>query len=152
MAKQSNNTSVANKFEKDFNDFVEAVKNENGFDGKNYGDILENAKLTSKGKEIKKEWKAFQTYLKSKELTEKYPPESASENSAQILYASCFGIEREALKIRENNTTLTDLIDKDGYKLLNIIFNNALLNVSEKRRGDGIFYGVNDKYTIPGGG
>jgi hypothetical protein len=24
--------------------------------------------------------------------------------------------------------------------------------VSEKRRGDGIFYGVNDKYTIPGGG
>ena len=152
MAKQSNNTSVANKFEKDFNDFVEAVKNENGFDGKNYGDILENAKLTSKGKEFKKEWKAFQTYLKSKELTEKYPPESASENSAQILYASCFGIEREALKIRENNTTLTDLIDKDGYKLLNIIFNNALLNVSEKRRGDGIFYGVNDKYTIPGGG
>ena len=88
----------------------------------------------------------------SKELTEKYPPESASENSAQILYASCFGIEREALKIRENNTTLTDLIDKDGYKLLNIIFNNALLNVSKKRRGDGIFYGVNDKYTIPGGG
>lgn len=152
MAKQSNNTSVANKFEKDFNDFVEAVKSENGFDSKNYQDILENAKLTSKGKEIKKEWKDFQTYLKSKELTEKYPPESASENSAQILYASCFGIEREALKIRENNTTLTDLIDKDGYKLLNIIFNNALLNVSEKRRGDGIFYGVNDKYTIPGGG
>ena len=152
MAKQSNNTSVANKFEKDFSDFVEAVKNENGFDGKNYEDILENAKLTSKGKEIKKEWKAFQTYLKSRELTEKYPPESASENSAQILYASCFGIEREALKIRENNTPLTNLIDKDGYKLLNIIFNNALMNVSEKRRGDGIFYGVNDKYTIPGGG
>ena len=37
-------------------------------------------------------------------------------------------------------------------KLLNIIFNNALLNVTEKRKGNGIFYGVNDKYTIPGGG
>ena len=35
---------------------------------------------------------------------------------------------------------------------LNIIFNNALLNVTEKRKGNGIFYGVNDKYTIPGGG
>ena len=30
--------------------------------------------------------------------------------------------------------------------------NNALRHVSEKRKGDGIFYGVNDKYTIPGGG
>jgi hypothetical protein len=84
-------------------------------------------------------------------LTEKYPPESIEENSMQILYASCFDIEKDALKIRENNTQLTDFIDKDGYKLLNIIFNNALVHVSEKRKGDGIFYGVNDKYTIPGG-
>ena len=85
-------------------------------------------------------------------ITEKYPPESDLENSIQVLYASCFGIEKDALRARENNSSLTDFIDKDGYKLLNIIFNNALLNVTEKRKGDGIFYGVNDKYTIPGGG
>ena len=151
MAKQSNNTSVANKFEKDLGEFVKAIKNENGYDGENYRDILENGKLTGEGKELKKEWKAFEDYLKSKKLCEKYPPESPEENSAQIIYASCFDIEKDALKLRENNTQLTDFIDKDGYKLLNIIFNNALLNVSEKRKGDGIFYGVNDKYTIPGG-
>ena len=85
-------------------------------------------------------------------MTEKYPPESVLENSTQVIYGSCFDIEKDVLKIRENNTPLTDFIDKDGYKLLNIIFNNALLNVTEKRKGDGIFYGVNDKYTIPGGG
>ena len=151
MAKQSNITSVANKFEKDLNEFVRALKNENGFDGENYKDIFENGKLTVRGKELKKEWKNFQGYLKSKDLTEKYPPESLSENSVQILYAACFDIEKDALSIRENDSALTDFIDKDGYKLLNIIFNNALLNVSEKRKGDGIFYGVNDKYTIPGG-
>lgn len=152
MAKQSNNSSIANKFEMDFNEFVKAVKNENEYDGENYGDVLQNSKLTGKGKELKKEWKKFQDYLKSKELSEKYPPESVLENSAQVIYASCFGIEKEALGVRENNSSLTDFIDKDGYKLLNIIFNNALLNVTEKRKGDGIFYGVNDKYTIPGGG
>lgn len=152
MAKQSNNSAIANKFERDFNVFVNALKIENGYDGKNYEDILQDAKLTGKGKEIKKEWKNFQNYLKSNDMTEKYPPESDLENSAQILYASCFDIERDALDIRENNTILTDFIDKDGFKLLNIIFNNALLNVSVKRNGDGIFYGVNDKYTIPGGG
>lgn len=151
MAKQSNNTSVANKFEKDFNEFVKAIKSENGYDGENYRDILENGKLTGKGKELKKEWKAFQDYLKSKNLCEKYPPESSEENSSQIIYASCFDIEKDALKIRTNDTPLTDFIDKDGYKLLNIIFSNALMNVSEKRKGDGIFYGVNDKYSIPGG-
>ncbi|WP_405291801.1 DUF2207 family protein [Methanobrevibacter sp.] len=151
MAKQSNNTSVANKFEKDLDEYVNAIERENNYDGKNYKDLLENGKLTSKGKEVKNEWKNFQDYLKSKELCEKYPPETVEENSAQILYGACFDIEKEALKIRENNTQLTDFIDKDGYKLLNIIFNNALLNVSEKRRGNGIFYGVNDKYTIPGG-
>ena len=42
--------------------------------------------------------------------------------------------------------------DQDGYKILNIIFNNTLSHVSEKSKGDGIFYGVNNKYTIPGGG
>ena len=152
MAKQSNNTAVANKFEKDLIEFVKAVKNENGYDGANYRDILENGKLTVKGKDLKKQWKGFKDYLKSKDLSEKYPPESEDENSSQIIYASCFDIEKEALKIRKNDTALTNFIDKDGYKLLNIIFNNALLNVSEKRRGNGIFYGVNDKYTIPGGG
>ena len=150
MAKQCNNTSMANKFEKDIDKFINAIKNENGYDGENYKDILQKSKLTDKGKEIKKEWKYFQDYLKSKDLTEKYPPESSEENSAQILYGACFDIEKDALKIRENNTPLTDFIDKDGYKLLNIIFNNALSNVGEKRRGNGIFYGVNDKYTIPG--
>jgi len=85
-------------------------------------------------------------------LSEKYPPESVEENSTQIIYGACFGIEKDALALRENNSSLTDFIDKDGFKLLNIIFNNALLNVSHKRKGDGIFYGVNDKYTIPGGG
>ena len=152
MAKQSNITAVANKFEEDFNEFINAIKNENGYGGENYKDILKNGKLTGKGKEIKKEWKNFQNYLKSKELTETYPPKSDEENSAQIIYAACFDIEKDALNIRENNTPLTDFIDKDGYKLLNIIFNNALLNVNKKRKGTGIFYGVNDKYTIPGGG
>ena len=152
MAKQTNNSSIANKFEKDFNDFVKSIKTENDYDGENYRDILQNSRLTDKGKEIKKDWKNFQNYLKSKDLTEKYPPESAAENSQQIMYGACFGIEKDALEIRENNSPLTDFIDKDGYKLLNIIFNNALLNVTEKRKGDGIFYGVNDKYTIPGGG
>jgi hypothetical protein len=150
MAKQSNNTAIANKFEKDIEEYVKAIKTETGYDGENYKDILENSKLTTKGKQIKTEWKNFQKYLTSKDLIEKYPPESIEENSRQILYASCFNIEKNALKIRENNTSLTDFIDKDGYKLLNIIFNNALLNVSEKRKGDGIFYGINDKYTIPG--
>ena len=152
MAKQSNITVVANKFEDDLNEFVSALKSESGYDGENYNDIMHKSKLTSKGKQIKKEWKNFQNYLKSKELTEKYPPESNEENSAQIIYAACFDIEKDALDIRENNTPLTDFIDKDGYKLLNIIFNNALLNVNKKRKGTGIFYGVNDKYTIPGGG
>ena len=152
MAKQSNNTSIANKFERDFTEYVKAIENENAYDGKNYRDFLENGKLTKNGKEIKKEWKRFENYLKSKDLTEKYPPESEDENSMQMIYASCFDIEKDALKNRENNTPLTNFIDKDGYKLLNIIFNNALLNVSKKRKGDGIFYGINDKYTIPGGG
>lgn len=152
MAKQSNITSIANKFEKDFNEFIKALKNENEYDGENYKNLLENGKLTNKGKDIEKEWKKFQNYLKSKELTEKYPPVSIEENSEQIIYGCCFDIEKDILKIRENNTQLTDFIDKDGYKLLNIIFNNALLNVSEKRKGNGIFYGVNDKYSIPGGG
>lgn len=152
MAKQSKITAIANKFEEDFTEFVKAIQNENGYDGENYKDILHDAKLTSKGKDIKNEWKNFQNYLKSKDLTEKYPPKSPEENSEQILYGACFDIEKDALSIRENNTPLTDFIDKDGYKLLNIIFNNALCHVSEKRKGDGIFYGVNDKYTIPGGG
>ncbi len=152
MAKQSNNTSTANKFEKDLNEFVNGLKNENGYDGESYKDLLENGKLTGKGKDLKKEWGNFKDYLKSKDLTEKYPPESVEENSTQILYSSCFDIEKDALKIRQNNTALTDFIDKDGYKLLNIIFNNALRNVTTKRKGAGIFYGVNDKYTIPGGG
>ncbi|WP_407413829.1 DUF2207 family protein [Methanobrevibacter sp.] len=152
MAKQSNITSVANKFDDDLGEFAKALKNENGYDGESYKDLLENAKLTSKGKEVKNEWKNFQDYLESKDLVEKYPPESVEENSAQVLYAACFDIEKDALGVRENNTPLTDFIDKDGYKLLNIIFNNALLNVNKKRKGTGIFYGVNDKYTIPGGG
>ena len=151
MAKQSNNTSIANKFAKDLNEYANAIKNENGFDGKNYKDILENGKLTRTGKEIKKEWKNFQDYLKSEELTGKYPPESVDENSSQIIYAACFDIEKDALKLRENNSELCNFIDKDGYKLLNIIFENALSHVNEKRKGTGIFYGVNDKYTIPGG-
>lgn len=50
MAKQSNNTSIANKFEKDMNEFIKALKNENGYDGENYKDILQNAKLTKKEK------------------------------------------------------------------------------------------------------
>lgn len=152
MAKQSNKTPIANKFKSDFEEFVKAFQSENEYDGENYKDILQNGKLTKNGKEIEKKWKNYQEYLKSKDLTEKYPPESDLENSLQILYASCFDIEKEALKIRKNNSKLTDFIDKDGYKFLNIIFNNALSHATEKSKGDGIFYGVNDKYTIPGGG
>lgn len=152
MYKQSKSTTVANNFYKDFYSFKQAVENENEFTSKDYGDILINGKFTDKGKEIKKEWKCFQDYLKSEELTEKYPPESAVENSSQIIYAACFNIEKDALELRENNSELCDFIDKDGYKLLNMIFDNALSNVNEKSKGTGIFYGVNDKYTIPGGG
>ena len=152
MYKQSKNVTVANNFNNDFIEFKKAVENENRFDSKNYKDVLANGKFTSKGKEIKKEWKNFQNYLKSEELTKKYPPESTDENSAQIIYAACFNIEKNALDLRENDSTLCNFIDKDGYKLLNIIFNNTLSNVSEKSKGTGIFYGVNDKYTIPGGG
>ncbi len=148
----NNNSSIANKFEKDFLELIKAFKNENDFDGKNYKDIMENGKFTHNGKEIKKDWSNFRDYLKSNDLTSRYPPESAEENSSQIIYAACFDIEKDALKLRENNTNITEFIDKDGYKLLNIIFNNALSNVTEKRKGDGIFYGINDKYTIPGGG
>lgn len=54
MAKQSNNPSIANKFEKDLEEFAKAIENENEYDGKNYRDLLENGKLTSKGKELKK--------------------------------------------------------------------------------------------------
>ena len=151
MAKQSNTPAIADKFEADFIEFAKALKNENGFDGKNYTDILENGKLTPAGKQAKKEWKNFQEYLTSKDLTGKYPPQSSEENSSQIIYGACFDVEKDALKWRNNDTELTDFIDKDGYKLLNIIFNNALSNAPEKRKGDGIFYGVNDKYTIPGG-
>lgn len=149
MVKQSNITSIANNFEKDFLEYVKGLKNENNYDSKDYNDILVNGKLADN---FKKEWKNFKEYLLSDELTSKYPPESVDENSSQIIYAAVFDIEKEALKLRQNNSTLTDFIDKDGYKLLNIIFNNVLSNVSEKRKGDGIFYGVNDKYTILGGG
>ena len=151
MYKQSKSTTVANNFHKDFYSFKQAVENENDFTTKDYRDILVNGKLTDEGKEIKKEWKCFQDYLKSEELTKKYPPESVEENSSQIIYAACFNIEKDALDLRENNSELCNFIDKDGYNILNMIFTNALSNVNEKSKGTGIFYGVNDKYTIPGG-
>lgn len=47
------------------------------------------------------------------------------------IWGLCFDIEKEILKIIGNNTPLTDFIYKNGYKLSNIIFNNALLNVTE---------------------
>lgn len=152
MYKQSKSTTVANNFYKDFHSFKQAIESENNYSSKDYKDILANGKFTNEGKEIKKEWKSFQEYLKSEELTEKYPPESVDENSSQIIYASCFNIEKNALELRENNSPLCDFIDKDGYKMLNLIFENAMSNVNEKSKGTGIFYGVNDKYTIPGGG
>ena len=150
MVKKGNNTSTANKFKSNLMDFKNALENENEIDSNDYKEILEKGKLTKKGKDLKKEWKEYQNYLKSKELTEKYPPQSTEENSSQIIYGACFDIEKETLELRENNSPLCDFIDKDGYKILNIIFNNILSHASEKSRGNGIFYGVNDKYTIPG--
>ncbi len=150
MLKQGKSSTIANKFENDFIEFRTALENENNYTPKEYKDILANGKLTKRGKELQKDWTNFEKYLKSPELTEKYPPKSIEENTSQIIYGACFNIEREVLELRENNSILCDLIDKDGYKLLNIIFNNTLSNVSEKRRGNGVFYGVNDKYTIPG--
>ena len=38
MAKQSNITAIANKFENDFSGFLKVIENENDFDGKNYKD------------------------------------------------------------------------------------------------------------------
>ena len=151
MLKQSRNPAIANKFETDFMEFRSAIENENSYTPKDYADILTNGKLTGKGKELQKEWEAFQDYLKSPDLTEKYPPQSVEENASQIIYGACFNMEKDVLELRQNNSILCDFIDKDGYKLLNIIFNNTLSHVSEKRKGNGIFYGVNDKYTIPGG-
>lgn len=151
MLKQSKNSAVANRFDSDFAEFKKALENENGYSPEDYQDIRKDGKFTEKGKELRKEWENFQKYLKSHDLTGKYPPESIEENSSQIIYGACFNIEREVLDLRENNSTLCDFIDKDGYKLLNIIFNNTLSNVNDKHRGNGIFYGVNDKYTIPGG-
>lgn len=152
MLKKGKNTATANRFKSDFLEFRKAVENENEFTPKDYRDILENGKFTKKGNELKNEWESYQNYLKSKNLTEKCPPESAEENSSQIIYGACFNIEREVLELRKNDSPLADFIDKDGYKMLNIIFNNTLSNSTEKSKGDGIFYGVNDKYTIPGGG
>lgn len=151
MLKQSKNSAIANTFNRDFIEFKKALENENNYSPKEYKDIIIDGKFSANGKNLRKEWENFQNYLKSKELTEKYPPQSADENSSQIIYGACFNIERDVLDIRENDSTLTDFIDKDGYKLLNIIFNNTLSNVTEKHKGNGIFYGVNDKYTIPGG-
>ena len=37
-------------------------------------------------------------YLKSKDLTNHYPPQSLEENSTQILYSASFDIEKDALK------------------------------------------------------
>lgn len=151
MIKQGKTPAIANKFGEDFAEFKASVEKENDYTSNDYRDILADGKLTNEGKELQKEWDNFQEYLKSQELTEKYPPESIEENSSQIIYGACFNIEKDVLELRENNSALSDFIDKDGYKLLNIIFNNTLSNVSEKHKGDGIFYGVNDKYTIPGG-
>lgn len=75
-----------------------------------------------------------------------------SDDAYPIIYGTCFNMEKETLKLRENNSQLCNFIDKDGYKLWNLLFDNALSHAKEKRKGDGIFSGVNDKYTIPGGG
>ena len=150
MIKQGKTPAIANKFGEDFDEFKAAVEKENDYTSNDYKDILVGGKLTSEGKELQKEWDNFQEYLKSQDLTEKYPPESIEENSSQIIYGACFNIEKDVLELRENDSVLSDFIDKDGYKFLNIIFNNTLSNVTEKRKGSGIFYGVNDKYTIPG--
>lgn len=152
MLKKSKTTAIANNFQNDFISFKRAVENENDFNSKNYKDILVNGKFTPQGKELKKEWKNFQDYLKSPDLTGRNPPKSIEENSTQIILAACFNIEKDALNLRKNDSQLCDFIDKDGYKILNIIFNNTLSNVNTKKKGTGIFYGVNDKYTIPGGG
>lgn len=149
MLKKSNSKSIAGKFERDFLEFSKAIQSENGYTPKDYKDILENGKLTRKGKDLKRQWKNFQKYLKSGKLTEKYPPQSVEENSSQIIYAACFDIEKEALSHRENNSPLTNFIDKDGYKMLNVIFANALSNVPEKRKWDGSFHGLTDKYVMP---
>lgn len=152
MLKQSKNPAIANKFEEDYHGFKKAIESENNYTSKDYKNILVDGKFTDEGKNLKKEWENFKEYLASEELSKKYPPKSNEENSSQLIYAACFNIEKETLKSRENNNIISEFIDKDGYKLLNIIINNTISNVSEKRKGDGIFYGVNDKYTIPGGG
>lgn len=68
MAKQSNITSVANKFEDDFNEFTSAIKSESGYDGENYNDILQKSKLTSKGME------KHPKLIEIKGLNRKIPP------------------------------------------------------------------------------
>ena len=149
MLKNGRTPSTANRFKSDFLEFRKAVEMENNFTPECYRNILEKGKLTKNGKELKKEWESYQDYLKSESLSEKFPPESADENASQIIYGACFNIERETLDLRKKDSLLADFIDKDGYKMLNIIFNNTLSSSTEKSKGTGIFYGVNDKYTIP---
>jgi hypothetical protein len=144
MLKLSAKTAIANAFGEDYEEFRNALESENGYSSTEYRDILKNSKLTTEGKDLKRKWKDYQNYLKS--------DSSSDDLDVKLIYGACFDIEREVLDSKENCTSLSDFIDKDGYKFLNIIFNKAASNVSEKRRGDGIFYGVNDKYTIPGGG
>ena len=79
-----------------------------------------------------------------------FPPENIDENASQLIYAACFNIEKKALELRKKDSALYDFIDQDGYKILNIIFDNTVSHVNEKSKDDGIFYGVNEKYTIPG--
>ena len=151
MFKQVKNVSYANKFKAEFLKFRKAVENENDYTENDYKDILVDSKFTKKGSQLKKDWKNIEKYLKSEKLTNEYPPVDNEEIDAQIIYGACFDIEKDTLNLRKNETPLSDFIDKDGYVLLNIIFTNAITHSKDKKKGDGIFYGANDKYSIPGG-
>ena len=138
MYNQIKTTSIANKFKSDYLKYVRILEGENDYSSKEYKDILAESTLSDKGKDLKRQWKDYCKYLKSEKC-----------DDFQLICACCFNIERD---VECGDSQLSDFINKDGYKMLNVIFKKALSNAREKSKGDGIFYDINDKYTIPGGG
>ena len=132
MLKQSKNSAVANRFDSDFAEFKKALENENGYSPEDYQDIRKDGKFTEKGKELRKEWENFQKYLKSHDLTGKYPPESIEENSSSLFIQFWLSKYCEYNQNFFDNLLLIIGLDKSGkgpsfgnllYGSSNLLFN-----------------------------
>lgn len=140
LYKKIKNPVIAKKFGQLFLKFQKALASENNYSS-NYKNILQDKKLTNEGKNLKKDWKAFKNYLTS----------DAGINDENIMYSACFGVCKNITKNKTSDTQLFEFVKHDGYELLNKIFSEAISNIKTKK-GDGLFWDINDKYTIPGGG